>query len=308
MKPVLLVGNDINNVTNNISWQGLLKEIIDAANVQIDVGNMLKKPFPLLYEEIYLNSIRSSDLPEIELKRRIGKIVDQIKPNSIHSRIAESTIDNVLTTNYEHSLERSIKSRAKRLRNLGIIKEAKYSIFRHHELGNKFIWHIHGDMYAPNSILLGYEQYSGQLQQMRNYLITGSNYKSGDVPKRPLINRLGQGDYQLLSWIDFFFSRDIHILGLKLDFTESDLWWLFTIRSRRIFEKQLRRGKFEPFLYQAMNSSIHYYYPAEYHDQQRVELMQVNGMKTIAIDEANKEVYYHKVLDRINDAHESITI
>lgn len=35
-----------------------------------------------------------------------------------------------------------------------------------------------------------------------------------------------------LSWIELFFNADIHILGLQLDFIETDLWWLLNKRAR----------------------------------------------------------------------------
>ena len=54
---VLLVGNDINNATSDYSWANLLTDLIDYAKLE-EVPSMDNKPFPLFYEEIYLNSAK----------------------------------------------------------------------------------------------------------------------------------------------------------------------------------------------------------------------------------------------------------
>ena len=35
------------------------------------------------------------------------------------------------------------------------------------------------------------------------------------------------------SWYLKFFKEDIYILGLKLDFSEQDIWWLLDFRIRK---------------------------------------------------------------------------
>lgn len=51
----------------------------------------------------------------------------------------------------------------------------------------------------------------------------------------------------LLSWIDAFFYMNVHIIGLGLDFSEIDLWWLLT-RCARLIQK-LGKGKIENKIY-----------------------------------------------------------
>lgn len=305
MKPTLLIGNDINNVNNTVSWSNLLKSLIKDINShlvhdkKIDLSNFKKKPFPLLYEEIYMKAILSQDISETELKQQIAKLVGVIQRNEIHERITSGAYENLLTTNYEHSLEGTPLDGKVKLKNNGVIRESKYNIFRNHEIDGKKYWHIHGDSRSPNSIVLGYEHYSGQLQQMRNYVISGTNYKSSNATSRPLVDRLGKPDFELNSWIDLFFNSHVHILGLGCDFIESDLWWLFTIRARRMTEKSQNSNRYRSFLDAAKESKIVYYYPKKHYNKEKDQLMRANRIETVAIDIEDKQEYYNMILDKI---------
>ncbi len=309
MKPTLVIGNDINNVNNDVSWSGLLSDLIKDVNgslpdsEKIGEENFEQKPFPLLYEEIYMKALQSQDKSELQLKEEIAKMVGKIKRNEIHERVSSGKYQNLLTTNYEHSLDPTDAAKKHTHTNLGLIKETKFNIFRHHQLNDINYWHIHGDGHAPNSIVLGYEHYSGQLQQMRNYVISGTTYTSKKAKLKPLVNRLGRDDFKLESWVDLFFCSDVHIIGLSCDYIESDLWWLFTIRARRILEKSQFARKYPHFLRVAINSRIVYYYPRQYYNQEKDQLMRANGIETVAIDEADKLNYYNKILDGIESEY-----
>lgn len=243
----LLVGNDINNISPGISWSDLLTNIKIKYHVTaLENG---QKPFPMLYEEIFLNAIKIQHLNEKELKTYISDSVSQIKQNEIHELIRALPTKNIITTNYEFSLEGSIPKN-----NTSLVRETTYSVFRRHETNDKTYWHIHGDCDSPNSINLGYEHYCGQLQKMRDYVVNGTNYTSDTVFKAALIKRLKQKkNLQLQSWIDLFFTQDIHILGLSLDFVEIDLWWLLTYRARNKFYKKSNFIQNKLFYYTTKN-------------------------------------------------------
>ncbi|MEL7145101.1 MAG: SIR2 family protein [Bacteroidota bacterium] len=296
-KPILLVGNGINNISNNVSWSQLLKDIIDDLGVSVDKNTINSKPFPLLYEEIYIKSVQQGDMKEYELKKTISDKVGIIVANEIHERITSGIFSDILTTNYELTLEDCISDGSK-LPNLGIKRELKFSVFRHSNVNDINFWHIHGDMGRPASILLGYEHYSGQLQMMREYVMHGHEK---DHRFNPLDKRIGQDDYELLSWIDHFFTGRIHIVGLTLNFIETDLWWLITYRARKQHEK-LRSGEaYEAFAEKLKASEITYYYPAKYREssKEKLQLMESFDIKTVAIERPHDVSYYHEVLNRI---------
>ncbi len=281
----LLIGNDINNIVPNNSWKDIINDIIRFCDAQKMVTDLNNKPFPLLYEEIFLKSLKEKHIDEKNLKKFISDKVRRISPNEIHERIQDLEIKDVITTNYDFTLEGKMP-----IKNNGIIDERIYSVFRHYKVRNKNYWHIHGDCKNPNSINLGFEHYGGQLQQIRNYLATGTNYKSKNVTKTPLINRLETKDFSGQSWIELFFNTDIYIFGLSLDFEEIDLWWLLTYRARQIFYKRKS----------AIKNKIYYFVPKEFNAKEKKDLLLSSDVIIIdSISGKNKLDYYNSIIDFI---------
>jgi hypothetical protein len=129
---------------------------------------------------------------------------------------------------------------------------------------------------------------------MRNYTLTGTNYKTEGILKESLVRRLTNKEivnYQ--SWIDLFFTKDIYIFGLGLDFVESDLWWLLTYRARSKYYKSR-------FL---INNKITYFIPSEYEDRSRskLEILKANDVMVIPLAGKNKLDYYISVLNMIDN-------
>ena len=282
----LLIGNDINNINNSQSWSDLLNDIVKYCGAKNELKSFDNKPFPLLYEEIFLKSIKKREIDENDLKKYIASKVSEIQANSIHKRINEIKTNNIITTNYDFSLEGYIPKR-----NDGIINEKLYSIFRKSTNEEKNYWHIHGDCLLPLSINLGFEHYGGQLQQIRNYVVSGTNYKSKSILKKPLVKRLAEGEINNQSWVDLFFTTDIHIFGLSLDFVETDLWWLLTYRARHKYYKK-----------RILKKEIYYYIPENLvaTSSHKLDLFTANGIEVIEIKAKDKSDYYNKVIDRIN--------
>lgn len=282
----LLVGNDINNIKPGKSWKELLDDITNYCGVSHI--NREEKPFPMLYEEIFLSAIRKKAMDEKDLKTYIASIVSKIDQNEIHERIRALNVPHIITTNYEFSIEgENPKS------NSSLVVERLYSVFRKHELNGTTYWHVHGDCNNPMSINLGYEHYCGELQNMRNYTISGTSYKTEGVIKEALVRRLaneGQINYQ--SWIDLFFKKDIYIIGLGLDFVESDLWWLITYRARSKYYK----NKFQ------VNNKISYFIPAEYETRSKakLEILRANDVTVVVVNKPKGLAYYTDILNRLN--------
>jgi len=285
--PILLIGNDINNMSKGQSWKDLLNDIVKFCLpdgcIQLDD----RKPFPLLYEEIFLTAIRQEHIREVELKSFIAEKTLKIEQNDIHAAIRDLAPAHILTTNYEFTLEGEIPSQSD-----GLILERIFSIFRKYKIGNTNYWHIHGDCLNPLSINLGFEHYGGQLQQMRNYVVSGTTYTSPQAPRKSLVQRISQHlSVKDDSWLDLFFTQDIHIFGLSLDFVETDLWWLLTYRARQKFQKNTIPVK----------NALYYYIPAELAPgaKFKLEMLVANDVKVIEITAADKRAYYEEVLRKI---------
>lgn len=49
-----------------------------------------------------------------------------------------------------------------------------------------------------------------------------------------MLDRLQNNDGEIFSWIDHIFMSDVYIVGLGLDYSEIDLWWLLDRRQRML--------------------------------------------------------------------------
>ena len=284
----LLVGNGVNNISEGITWEQLLNNIIEFCKCK-DLSGDKDKPFPLFYEEIFLNAIASRSIKsEDELKTYIAEQVSTIRPNEIHELIRQVRPAHIMTLNYEFLLE---GQRPKQ--NDGLVQEIKFSVFRKFDIDGITYWHLHGDCNNPATINLGYEHYSGQLQKMRNYVTSGTDYRSKNLLKQPLARRLKNigKDFLIQSWIDLFFIKDIHIIGLNLGFAETDLWWLLTYRARIVQYEQTFK----------VSNKIIYYIPAEYYHEGdfRIKLLKATGVEVKPINIKHSAAYYRYIIDNL---------
>jgi hypothetical protein len=287
---VLLIGNGINNIRQDYKWSDLISNLIDfiGATGQISLDG---KPFPLLYEEIYVEAVKNRNFREIEIKEFIAREIQHLEPNEIHQEIIGMGLPNLITTNYDFTMESVLELQTASLVNCGAVRETVFSVFRHHCVNQTKFWHIHGDANQPSSITLGYEQYSGYLQQMRNYVVTGTGaaYKE---KFDPLTKRLKGNIRENYSWLDFFFTKDIYIIGLTLDFIEIHLWWLLTFRQRakltRVFP---------------VNNKIVYFYPSTIATQikSKIDLLKSSGIIPYSINPRSddRRKFYTDILKKI---------
>ena len=283
---VLLIGNGINNLTNKESWSRLLKSMTTLCKVNKEVEINDHKPFPLIYEEIFL---KSKNTVEITLKRHIAKEVNRINENEIHKLIKSKKYRNIITTNYEYILQNTQNAIVDTAsHNEGVVKEIKYSIFRNNKINDTTIWHIHGECNVPNSITLGYEHYGGQLQKIRDYVVSGTHYKNKKY-QNPLSSKLKSNKVLYESWLDLFFKKDIHIIGLAMDFVEIDLWWLLTYRARFIKTRKTE-----------IKNNIYYYIPDKYVEssKHKLDLLKAINVHVVTKHEIGHD-YYRNIINDI---------
>lgn len=289
---ILLIGNGINNIKSTLVWRDLINNLISYIGAASQI-NIHQKPFPLLYEEIFLEGVKNRGIREGELKLYIADKVAQIKHNEIHEEIMMLKFRDILTTNYDYSLEVSQGFKQEELKNAGIVNESTYSLFRNIQINNTKIWHIHGECNFPRTITLGYDHYSGYLQHMRNYVVmgTGRSYK---IPFEALNKKIKNKNIKFNSWIDFFFTKDIYIIGFTLDFVEIHLWWLLTYRARRKYIKEIQP-----------TNKIIYFYPENIAKKIRdkLELLRSNDVvpHSVKLRTYNKKDYYLEVLKKVKN-------
>ena len=236
------------------SWDDLLKDIAKES-LDNNIPNTLKYeavilklpyregPMRLLTSDgkVLITSdgkvlLASGEVIESKLKKDIAERVSVFEPNDIYRMVSELPVAHFMTTNYDNTLlkvreENPIKSRNR--------QEQTYSIRRHYTLvDGKHYWPIHGNVESPRSIMLGFDHYCGALSKVESYVKGG--YEMPEIGRMTSITkRLEEGIKEALSWIDLFFSSDVHIIGQGLDYAEMDLWWILNKR-RRIKQKDAK--------------------------------------------------------------------
>ena len=154
----------------------------------------------------------------------------ELPSNSIHTKFTNLPILDYLTTNYDYMLELSYYKDfdPKSMKTSTGSSNNKYNLTNKISIKDKSFYHIHGETENVNSICLGYEHYAGSLQYLRAELNTKKERKLENlVIKQILEGKMSSTEV----WAEKFFTHNISILGLSLDFNEIDLWWLITYRA-----------------------------------------------------------------------------
>lgn len=215
----------------------MLKRLSHEQHVHGDISSIERMPFPLYFEQLCSATAgddrleKKYDSLEFLVKNKISKVLDVVPHNHLHVRFAD-LFDVILTTNYDYTLENTLGPFGQ---DKSISPEFKYSLFRRTLNSGKSIWHIHGELHRPNSLILGYDHYVGYVQKIRNYVTSGIELSNVEFlvrsPFASGVPDFEQGRYY--SWVDHFLRDTIHIVGLGLDFSEVDLWWLLLNKWRR---------------------------------------------------------------------------
>lgn len=246
MENVVLFGNGLNLLSNNLSWHDLLDKILHKGLEDKDTSVCMPSALPntLQYDFILFNSdsVGKSIVEErqLNLKKCIAENVKHFATNDIYKILGELKVDTYLTTNYDHTLDES-------LRQIGYVldlsksnkQEKLYNIRRSRAFSKsgdttKIIYPIHGDIDNPKSMVIGYNHYCGTIGKLDAYLKGRAEWEGNQLLK--MEERLYSEDFAVKSWIDHFFFSNVHIFGLGLDFSEIDLWWILVRRKRLIME------------------------------------------------------------------------
>lgn len=293
-KRALLLGNGINRLEGNqsFSWPDLLARLKSHFSINVDLENAFK-PFPLAFEEmLHQKPGRSNFDGKIKnLKQKIRALIEteystKTGFNNYHRSIMALRYDDILTTNYDYSLEKCIIKDFDKTKDSHAIdkRETKHSLRRGYRVTNNgpIIWHIHGELsssreiseksihYKEESIMIGYEHYESYLEVIQRNVKGKSGAQKIDF--RSLKKRL-EGNEHSPFWTDIIFTHDVDIVGLALDFSEDHLWYLINHRAnlnRGITEKQETR----------INNRIRFFYPL------------INGSEIL-------DIKSHDVLDEI---------
>lgn len=288
-KKALLIGNGVNLLDSeqSFSWGALLQSLKDIYSIKVDLDNVFK-PFPLAFDEMqHLKSGENDVKSNLKnLKQSIRReIENQLNSkrgyNDFHRNLALLEYDDILTTNYDYSLQKSLKPDFLTIKNKFAQnkQERKYSLKRCYKLPDykPLFWHIHGELfdsrsysdsssyYPEESIMIGYEHYASYLEKIQENIKGKSGTQKTD--NQSLMVRLRDSKASPF-WTDIFFTHNVDIVGLGFDFSENHLWWLVNFRANAIREQN---PKYEVII----NNTIRFFYP------------QINGSEQMNNNEIN---------------------
>ncbi len=232
----LLLGNGINRAALQKDWTQILRELARQFDAEDLTRHLKDKPLSMFIEELCARLDGPFRTTEHSVKVAFAGLLEQITPIEAHVSIC-SLFKVILTTNYDFTIEESLAGPL--YQSAFLAPESRYSLFRRHRAADVDVWHVHGDVARPSSMVLGFDHYAGTLQKIRNYVTDGievkkARFKVSSPVKNGVLNFTT--DRTIYSWVDYFLRDHIHIVGLGMDFTEIDLWWLLLHKRRRIHQ------------------------------------------------------------------------
>lgn len=232
MTHTVLFGNGLNRaVKGSISWAELLDGLGCTNGSQSE-----SLPNTMAYEKILLDQSKGgavSGVDELQIKKSIANALQRQETNDLYRILIDLKFNNYLTTNYDHAFQKAMPSSP-----VIFATEDIYSLRRKRTYisnGRKVdLWNIHGEIDHPKSIMLGLDHYCGSISKLDAYIKgTYTSKKEGKSEQiKAMATKIQTNSFCHTSWVDLFFSGDVHIIGLSLDFSETDLWWVLNRRAR----------------------------------------------------------------------------
>lgn len=236
---VLLLGNGLNRAYGDASWTELL-EGISTENFDKNRITDLKMSMPLQAILVSGNDVKTGLRKYYQNSDNKKEIFQPPANTEMQDRIEAiltAGFDHILTTNYSYELESvacrsflgrnltetNLKTHSKVMTGADVLRaEPKYMLhtynsYRCGDIDNR-IWHIHGELRKPDSMILGHYYYGNLFSRIYNYVDQRTDaYIHGTNRDAKAITR---------SWIDAFILGDVYVLGYGFDFSEFDMWWL----------------------------------------------------------------------------------
>lgn len=301
MDHTVLLGNGLNRCKNATkSWNELLGDL--SKDYKVEVNEELQKNlYTFFYERIILSSGQkdSPDGKEEKIKMDIAKEMKKVEPSDLYDFLIHLKVSHYITTNYDYCIEKMLEKKTYRKRSAEN-SEKTYSIrrgvgYEKSEGKLKFVWHVHGEVDYPKSIMLGLDHYCGAISKMDAYMKGRYSFiKNGkEIKIASIISKLkGKSEYDHLSWLELFFTSNIHILGFGLDYSETDFWWILNWRAR--IQKSLKL---------TLLNQIYYYGEI---DKTKADLLAAFDVKYVEIKLEDGDYYQQNleilscIKDRIN--------
>ncbi len=287
LENTILFGNGINRLnSSNISWRDVLNQIKGSRKFK---DNTL--PNTMIYERVILekpNIHKNILLDEFDVKKNIANLMESIDENRLYSEMYDLNVQHYLTTNYDYSFINSIVAREDI--NSPIYEygtEDVYSIRRMKRISNlqqqkKHFWQIHGEIKKPATIMLGLDHYCGSIGKIDGYIKGRYTYSINKelIKEKSIEEKFETKSFNNSSWIELFFTTNVHIFGITLDYAEIDLWWILNKRAR------MKKNNLKDFI----TNDITIY--VSNIDEQKMALLDIMDINVEIIPLSNLEIRY----------------
>ncbi len=231
---ILLIGNGINRAFGMASWGNLLGSISQAEDLNLD-----NVPYPLRAVILTNDSVGNK-------MKELAPMLTEMQVSTEEEQLLRSIVlpfDAVLTSNYTYELEKALcpefkvrisrPCKFRKFTRKDTTDFARSALHTYFELPNinKSIWHIHGEAAKPDTMVLGHYYYGKLLAEMQKYISV--------LIKRYKAYRTTGNVFEYKSWMDYFLAGDVTIVGIGLDLSEIDLWWLINAKKRHFPETHI---------------------------------------------------------------------
>lgn len=296
----ILFSNGLNYLSKGfVSWNQLLNRI--KGDNLFENG---KLPNTMIYERSVIGNPISFDTltqKEEEIKKDIAFMLANFPSNLFYDKLAALDAENYITTNYDYaSLKTYLANPSFELKNKsteGIYSIRRYKeILKYGELKSR-IWHMHGEIDVHQSIMLGLDHYCGSVAKIDGYVKGRYEYQEDKktIKTASIIDKLkNTSRFDRSSWIELFFNSDVYIIGLGLDFSEIDLWWILNKRARFKLDNRSKN---------LVNNKIVYFSTYSNEDQpnnnDQLELLATMHVEIVKIKLDESDDKYAKAYDSI---------
>ena len=298
---VLFLGNGINRAYNEDSWDDLLRKItkieIDDTKIKL-LSNQI--PSPLQAVAVTRDNVKEgiekyiNDESDPKHGNQVALSDNQEKLDTYRSIICKG-FDAVLTTNYTYEIEQAVnpdflckynaRSKYRKTTYKGNTVDEQFGLFKYMDVSDEKaacpIWHVHGELARPNSMVLGHDYYSKLLARIQSYLkqFNSAYFRSSK----------NKADYIPKSWVDYFLLGNLYFVGYGLDTAEMDIWRLISCK------KHL-----------GLNSAKVYYFDSNLEQDDKFGkrlLLEAYGVEPIPykVDKDKYQYYYKKVEKKISE-------
>ena len=229
----LLVGNGINLLFKDPSWEDMIKQELSESKSILNYEEIKEMPATM---QIVAATNDQVDRRMKDISRELLKTTMTEKRTAFLQSLLDLPVDDILTTNYAYELEMAggmkpdKKYYSAKLQSTFLLQEKHrhFRLFQYYALKNKRIWHVHGDIAKPETMLMGHYYYAKQLRAIQDC--------TAKAIQRYNIN-VRQGEpFTAYSWVEQFLTGDVYILGLGMYLCESDMWYLLCCKKRNFPE------------------------------------------------------------------------